>query len=355
MSGTSLDGIDMSILTTNGINIFEFGPNHFTKFSKELNEKLFEALNLNDRISLQNKFINDLNVLFSEEYSASILEFIKNTDVELIGLHGQTIYHDPKNKISIQLGDGQLISNYLNKKLIYNMRKNDLSHNGQGAPIAPIYHKLIMEDLNLCPPSCILNIGGISNITYWDHKDLIGFDTGPGNSIINDLMFKFFNQDYDKDGKTAFRGKILNKLINQIMADNYFKVSYPKSLDRQHFNRYLRNIKKYRAEDIIATFSEFTALSISNSLKLLPHYPKSIIIMGGGSKNLYIRDRLKKHLKCNIIQQNSTKYHPDFIESQLMGFLAVRSINNLPYTFPLTTGVSKPLSGGELCIPKETH
>ena len=168
-------------------------------------------------------------------------------------------------------------------------------------------------------------------------------------------MFKFFNQDYDKDGKIAFKGKILNRLINQVMGDNYFKLSYPKSLDRQYFNHYLENITKYRAEDIIATFSEFTALSISNSLKFLPHYPKSIIIMGGGSKNLYIIDRLKKHLKCKIIQQNSTKYHPDFIESQLIGFLAVRSINNLPYTFPLTTGVSKPLSGGELCIPKETH
>ena len=109
MSGTSLDGIDISILTTNGINIFEFGPNYFTKFSKELKEKLLRAFDSNDKINFQNKFINDLNLLFSKEYAATILKFIKNTEVELIGFHGQTIHHDPKNKISIQLGDGQLI------------------------------------------------------------------------------------------------------------------------------------------------------------------------------------------------------------------------------------------------------
>ena len=355
MSGTSLDGIDISVLTTDGINIFEFGPNYFTKFSKELKEKLFEALNSNNQRNLQNKFINDLNLLFSKEYASTILEFIKNTEVELIGFHGQTIHHDPKNKISRQLGHGQLISNILNKKLIYNFRKNDLLNNGQGAPLAPIYHKYIIEDLNLTLPCCILNIGGVSNITYWDGNNLIGFDTGPGNSLIDDLMLKFYNKNFDEDGKIAFKGKILNELITQILNDSFFKLKYPKSLDRQYFHHYLKNFtEKYKAHDLISTLSEFTAVTISHSLKLLPHYPNNIVVMGGGSKNLYIIERLKKHLKCKIIETKNSKYNPDFVESQLMAFLAVRSINNLPYTFPLTTGVSEPLSGGELCIPKET-
>ena len=229
-------------------------------------------------------------------------------------------------------------------------------HNGQGAPLAPIYHKLIIENSNLNLPSCVLNIGGVSNITYWDGNDLIGFDTGPGNSIIDDLASKFFNKDFDKDGKLGFKGKILNILIDQLLEDDFFKLKYPKSLDRQHFNHYLKNfMEKHKAIDLISTFSEFTALSISNSLKLLPRYPKNIIIVGGGSKNLYIMERLNKHLKCKIVEEKNSKYHPDFIESQLMGLLAVRSINNLPYTFPLTTGVSKPLSGGDLCIPRENH
>ena len=356
MSGTSLDGIDMSILKTNGINIFEFGPNYFTKFSKELYEKLLFTLTLKDELSLHKDFFEDLNLLFSREYAYSILNFIDKTCIELIGFHGQTIYHDPKNQVSIQLGDGKLISNILNKKLIYNFRQNDLFHNGQGAPLAPIYHKLIIEDLSLKLPSCILNIGGISNITYWDGNDLIGFDTGPGNAIINDLMLKLFNKNFDESGEVAYTGKILNKLIDRLLEDDFFKLKYPKSLDRQYFNHYLKNFtEKYKPNDLISTFSEFTALSISNSLKLLPHYPKNIIIMGGGSKNLYIIKRLKKHLKCKIVEEKKSIYHPDFIESQLMGLLAVRSINNLPYTFPLTTGVSKPLSGGELCIPKENH
>jgi len=352
MSGTSLDGIDISIITTNGINIFEFGPNFFINFTIKLKKKLLYFFNSKDNLYLDQNFLNDLNLQFSKEYAYSILKFLKDNDVDLIGFHGQTIKHDPKNKITIQLGDGQLISNILNKNLVCNFRKNDILNNGQGAPLAPIYHKLIIEDLNLNLPSCILNIGGISNITYWDRNNLIGFDTGPGNSLVNDIMLKFFKKDYDKDGEVAFSGKIINNLIHMIIKDDYFKSPYPKSLDRQYFNHYLTNfIDKYKPEDLIATMSEFTALSISNSLKLLPKYPKSIIITGGGSKNLYIMHRLKKYLKCEIIEEYFLKYHPDFIESQLIGFLAVRSMNRIPYTFPLTTGVVNPLSGGDLYKP----
>ena len=209
MSGTSLDGIDISIITTNGINIFDFGPNFFITFTNELKEKLLYFFNSKDELYLDQNFLDDLNLDFSKEYAYSLLKFLKKNDVDLIGFHGQTIKHDPKNKITIQLGDGQLISNILRKKLVCNFRKNDIINNGQGAPLAPVYHKLIIEDLNLDLPSCILNIGGISNITYWDRKNLIGFDTGPGNSLVNDLMLKIFKKDYDKDGEIAFSGKII--------------------------------------------------------------------------------------------------------------------------------------------------
>ena len=356
MSGTSLDGIDISIITTNGVDIFEFGPNYFSKFSKDLAKKLLYILNIKDELHLHKNFIKNLNLTFTKEYAHTILKIIRNLDVDLIGFHGQTIYHDPYKKKSIQLGDGQLISNILNKQVIFNFRKNDLLNNGQGAPLAPIYHKFIIEDLNLDLPSCILNIGGISNITYWDGKDLIGFDTGPGNSLINDLMLKFFNEDFDRNGEVAFSGKILNDLIRKLMKDEYFKINYPKSLDRQHFNHYFKNIPVgYKPEDLVASMTEFTALSISNAIVSLPNYPKEIIITGGGSKNLFIIQKLKKYLKCEIVQLDKSKYHPDFIESQLIGFLAARSINKIPFTYPLTTGVYKPISGGELRIPRETH
>ncbi len=355
MSGTSLDGVDISIIKTDGTKIYSHFKNYYFKYPYNIKSSLNDLLkNIDEnyefkKLDLYSKMITDFHIKIIKKIPE--LKF-----VDLIGFHGQTIYHNPKNKISIQLGDGKLISNILNKKLIYNFRQNDLLHNGQGAPLAPIYHKYIIKDLNLTLPCCILNIGGVSNITYWDGNNLIGFDTGPGNSLIDYLMLKFFNKNFDEDGKIAFKGKILNKLITQILNDVFFKLKYPKSLDKQYFNHYLKNlIEKYKAHDLISTFSEFTAVTISHSLKLLPHYPDNIVVMGGGSKNLYIIERLKKHLKCRIIQKKNSKYNPDFVESQLMAFLAVRSINNLPYTFPLTTGVLKPLSGGELCIPKETH
>ena len=356
MSGTSMDGIDMSILTTNGIKIFEFGHNHFIKFSKELRDDLYKLLRVKDELDLHKNFIKKLDISFSKEYAFSMLDFVNKNQIDLVGFHGQTIFHDPENKKTFQLGNGQLISNILNKKLIYDFRSKDLLNNGQGAPLAPIYHKLIIKCLDLSLPSCILNIGGVSNITYWDGNKLIGFDTGPGNSLIDDLTMKFFNKNYDKNGKFAFSGKIYGHIIDKLIKDPFFTLSYPKSLDRQYFTPYLTKMfKNYDHKSLITTLSEFTAISVSKSLNLLPKYPTNLIITGGGAKNLFIIERLKKHVKCKVCQLNSSNFHPDYVESQLIGFLAARSANNFPYTFPSTTGVSKPTTGGILCKPIKIH
>ena len=215
------------------------------------------------------------------------LDIIKSCD--LVGFHGQTIYHNPRNKISIQLGDPTKLAKLLNKDVIFNFRSDDIESGGQGAPLAPIYHKFILEDCKLELPCCVLNIGGISNLTYWDGHELIGFDTGPGNALMNDYMLKIFNQDFDKNGSLAAKGTPIEKEIKKILKNNFFKIPPPKSLDRKEFEPQYKDLvkKKYPVHDIIATLAEVTIETIADSFKLLPKKIKSILVTGGGYRNLF--------------------------------------------------------------------
>ena len=192
MTGTSMDGIDISLVKTNGIVLKRLNKNFYYKYSSETKKILDDILKTDININLKKKNILD-EFITNEHYLAlKDLDIVQNCD--LIGFHGQTIYHNPKKKVSIQLGDPRKLAKLLNKDVIFNYRSDDIECGGQGAPLAPIYHKFIVESLKLELPCCILNIGGISNITYWDGKELIGFDTGPGNALMDDYMSNVFNQ-----------------------------------------------------------------------------------------------------------------------------------------------------------------
>ena len=352
MSGTSFDGIDLSIIETDGRKIFKCKTNYYFEYPKNITEKLLELSDTDIKSNRRNKLIKKISLKITDFYIQKILLLPEIQNIDLVGFHGQTIYHNPKIKMSIQLGDAELLSKSIKKPVIFNFRKNDLIHGGQGAPLAPIYHKYIIDNLKIKLPACFLNIGGISNITYVEKNKLIAFDTGPGNCLINDLTMLYFNKSYDKNGCIASSGKIKMKIINKILQDSYLKKTYPKSLDRQYFIQFLKNINDFgRPEDLICTISELTAITIAKSLYLLPRSPINILVSGGGAKNKFIMKRLEQHLKCKINLLKSNNFQPDFIESQLIAFLAAKSINNFPYTFPTTTGVIKPLSGGELVIP----
>tara|TARA_B100000242_G_scaffold140499_1_gene99779 strand:- start:171 stop:1280 length:1110 start_codon:yes stop_codon:yes gene_type:complete len=356
MSGTSFDGIDISTIITDGEEILEYGKNFYFKYPPQLITQLLKLTSSEFNIFKNKKLLKEISIKITKFYAKKILSLSDLKKISLIGFHGQTIYHNPIEKMSMQLGDAQLLSNLLNKPVIFDFRKKDLINGGQGAPLAPIYHKYILKELKTSLPSCLLNIGGISNITYVDKKHLIAFDTGPGNSLIDDLVKFYFKKNFDKNGEIAFSGKINIDLINILTQDPYLNLPYPKSLDRQYFNHYIDNLKKsQKAEDLISTITEFTSLTIKNSLKLLPKYPKIIIISGGGAKNKFLIERLEKHIKCSIEILNTANFHPDFIESQLIGFLSVRSLKKLPYTFPSTTGVLEPISGGKLFTPTRNH
>ena len=348
MTGTSMDGIDICLVKTNGIDLKRLNKNFYYEYSSESKKILDDILKKNVNINLKQKTFLDEFITKEHYLALKDLDILQNCD--LVGFHGQTIYHNPKKNISIQLGEPTRLAKLLNKEVIFNFRSNDILSGGQGAPLAPIYHKFIIEDLKLELPCCILNIGGISNLTYWDGNELIGFDTGPGNALMDDYMSKTFNESFDKDGKIAARGIPIEKEIKKMLQHEFFKTPPPKSLDRQEFkSQYNELVKKsYFANDVMATLAEFTIETIVTSIKLLPKRIKSILITGGGYRNVHLMNQLENKLRLKIFNEKQLDINFDFVEAELIAYLSARSIYKLPFTFPSTTGVSKPSSGGDL-------
>ena len=234
--------------------------------------------------------------------------------------------------------------------IVSKYRENDLLAGGQGAPLAPIYHKSLMKKLNLDLPACFVNIGGVSNITYWDGNTLIGFDTGPGNALMDKYMKKYLNLEYDPYGSFASLGKISFNLVKYFMDDEYFTKQHPKSLDNQYFSRFLNNLDfmKLKINDALATLNFITAKTIIDSMEHLPKQPKSLTIMGGGQYNDYLVETISKNSNTKVQKSENLNINAQMIESELIGYLAVRKFYKLPSTFPSTTGAKKPTVCGKL-------
>lgn len=355
MSGTSMDGINLSIVETNGNFLNDLGINKIIPYSKKTRDALYNILKKLPK-SLDNEdLILETSKLVTCDHYQSIKSLLSETNIkpDIIGFHGQTVYHNPDKRISIQIGNPQLLSKLLNIKVVGNFRQKDIENGGQGAPIAPIYHKHIIEKFNLELPCCFLNIGGVSNISYWDGNKLIGFDCGPGNSLMDDYMRYQFNLEYDNSGNLANSGKIIKPIVNKFFKDHFFKKHYPKSLDKLYFNNILDVLKKddFLPQDIMATLSELTVKSIIYSLKLLPKKPENIYIMGGGIYNHNLINSLKRSHFKNFYIIDDIGLNGSMIEANLIAYLAVRKLRNFPSTFPETTGTSKPTCLGELFVP----
>lgn len=343
-----MDGIDISFVQTNGVDLKRFNKNYFYEYSIETKKNLMGFLKEDINFNLKRKkFLDDF--ITNEHYLAlKDLDILKYCD--LIGFHGQTLYHAPGKKISVQLGDPKRLAKMLNKNVVFDFRSNDIALGGQGAPISPIYHKFLIETLNLELPCCFLNIGGVSNLTYWDGKSLIGFDTGPGNALMDDFMSSMLNKNFDEDGIIASLGNPIKEEIKTFLKFDFFKKLPPKSLDREAFLIFYNKItNKYKSvHDIMATLTELTVEAIATGLELLPKKVENIIVTGGGFRNTHLMNRLKDRLKIKFFNEKEIGINFDYIESELIAYLSARSLYKLPFTFPSTTGVFKPSSGGIL-------
>ena len=364
MSGTSMDGIDVSIIKSDGdaqfINILD----EYYEFDTDLRKKLVETRNLvlkEQDLSKYSTELDDLERQFTLFHAFIIKKILSKykEPVDIIGFHGQTIYHNPKIKITKQLGDGKLLSQLIKKTVVYDFRKNDLHNGGQGAPLTPIFHNLLCKNLskNFNDKFSILNIGGISNVTKmiysksYSDVNFEAFDIGPGNCLIDEWIRKNSNKKFDNNGQIGKSGRIDQLILNQAI-DNFNMTSYENSLDIKDFD--INFAKGLSLADGCATITNYTGYLISEGLKFLDmRYDNShnkYLLCGGGRKNSFLIDIINNYIenyssiKLQLI--DDFNYNGDFIESQAFGYLAIRSYLGLPITYPSTTRCIKPLTGG---------
>ena len=361
MSGTSMDGIDVSIIKSDGEVKFNGVLNKYFEYSDDFHKNLLskrDKINNSEDLRIYTKELEVLEKEITLFHAKVINEVIKEIDfnIDIIGFHGQTIFHNADEKISKQLGDGSLLSQLVKKKVVYDFRQNDLRNGGQGAPLAPIFHKLISQKIKIDLPICMLNLGGIANITAIEsdiNSTLVSRDIGPGNCLIDEWMRKKTGKKFDKDGLTAKLGKINIAILNQAL-DNHESLKYKNilSYDPKDFDiNFLRGLS---LEDGASTVTEFTAAVLEDRIvdfiSKLSDKSRKVLVCGGGRKNLTLMETIKKKLSKKHTIENIDSYgiDGDFIESQAFAYLAIRSFLKLPISFPNTTGCKEPSTGGIL-------
>jgi anhydro-N-acetylmuramic acid kinase len=359
MSGTSMDGVDASIIKSNGEDKYEVVFDQFFKYDEEIYKELVDIrnkINSLEDLEVSSIALEDIERKITLFHASACKKIISeySPNIDLIGFHGQTIFHNANEKISKQLGDANLLSRLLKKKVVYNFRENDMHNGGQGAPLAPIFHQLLINQNQIRLPACILNIGGIANITMISSKnfnDLKSYDIGPGNCLLDEWIRKNSEERFDKNGELAQAGKTDEIILKQAI-DNFdnIKNNNKLSFDVKDFD--LNFVRGLSLKDGLSTLTDFTAIivyqSIIDSINLDKDIQLNILICGGGRKNLSlinsIKNKLPSNMKLSLI--DDYKINGDFVESQAFAYLAIRSYLEKPISFPQTTNVEKPCVGG---------
>tara|TARA_B100001093_G_scaffold350007_1_gene334576 strand:+ start:1040 stop:2191 length:1152 start_codon:yes stop_codon:yes gene_type:complete len=368
MSGTSMDGIDVSLIKSDGVNEYINIFDDYYKFDEIFYKKLVNLRNLICNKDDLLKYSNDLNELEKEFtiFHSKIINDISlkyKEEIDIIGFHGQTIFHDPKIGVSKQIGDGNLLSQLTKKSLVYDFRQEDLLNGGQGAPLTPIFHNLLSRILNhernIEYPICFLNIGGISNLTItqkdkeFSNNKFIAFDIGPGNCLIDKWIKRNSDYKFDKNGTIGKSGIIDNLIYNQTIENFEIKL-YDKSLDIKDFD--ISFAKGLSLENGCATITAFTAHLITKGIVYANNINKKAkskyLVCGGGRKNNFLIECIKKNLTIysNIDFEiiDNYNFNGDYIESQAFGYLAIRTLLKLPISFPQSTGCVSPTIGGKI-------
>ncbi|MEZ0260993.1 MAG: anhydro-N-acetylmuramic acid kinase [Alphaproteobacteria bacterium] len=347
MSGTSLDGIDAALITTDGENFIERDGFLTVPYDDTLRQRIRGCLNIPPEcVNSVTDVERDLTIAHAETVKALLRQRgLKPSDVHLIGFHGQTIAHAPEKQFTCQLGDGALLAKLTGIDVVNDFRTADVQSGGQGAPLAPIYHAALSGARE--KPVVFLNIGGVANVTYIGTKgEMIAFDTGPGNALLDDWMLKKTGQRYDEDGKAASRGKVDEKLLGELMSHEFFAAVPPKSIDRNIFVS--QAWKDLSLEDGAATLAAFTVAGVMQALKFMPEKPKAWIVSGGGRLNRSFMLALHDKLHVPVVLIEELGLNGDAIEAEAFAYMAVRSLRGLPISFPHTTGVARPMTGGRL-------
>lgn len=344
MSGTSCDGVDLSYIASDGRNIIKHKGSSFIEYDVAFKKRLQNLLQGNQSLLEIKAVENELTRIHGDLVNNFLEENkIAAQDIDVVGFHGQTILHKPSQGITWQLYNADLLQKITNIQVIANFRNPDIAAGGQGAPLAPIYHFYLMQEKLV--PTLILNIGGISNITYFasqDENSLQAFDICYGNALSDDLVKKHKNIDYDLNGQIAMTGQVDFALAGEILQNQIFHKEPVKSFDRFDFHQIMQPINDLKLEDALASLAYILAKVLKiNIEKFITVKPQRIIICGGGRKNQAIFNEVKKQLEdTEVLTAEDSKLNGDYIESEAFAFLAIRKILNLPISFSKTTGVN---------------
>jgi anhydro-N-acetylmuramic acid kinase len=288
-------------------------------------------------------------------HAEAIEEFLAKNAIDrravaVIGFHGQTALHRPEARLTVQIGDGKALARRLKLAVAYDFRAADVAAGGEGAPLVPVYHRALAENLDVPKPLAIVNIGGVANLTLIvTGRDPVAFDTGPGNAPIDDLVRARTGAAHDVDGRLAAKGRVDEAVVARVLADPFFAKKPPKSLDRAAFASL--PLADLSVEDAAATATAVTAASIARAFDHLPEKPATIVVTGGGARNSTLMSMLRKRLPGRVLRGDNVGWWSDAVEAQAFAYLAVRTLKGLPLTFPTTTGVPRPLTGGVVAKP----
>ncbi len=358
MSGTSMDGVDTALIETDGEGVVRRGPGlarPYTARERGLIEAAVdEARGLNDRHARPQALEAAETMLtraHAEAVEALIAEnAIDRGRIEVVGLHGQTVLHRPQARLTLQLGDGPLLAELLGCEVVYDFRAADVAAGGQGAPFVPAYHRALVQADQLGLPVAVVNIGGVGNVTYIGAQDFLAFDTGPGNGLMDDWAHKHTGQAVDLNGALAAKGRVNEAALERLLAHPFFDLPPPKSLDRSDFT--LDAVMGLGAEEGAATLAAFTAETLARAVRHVPAAPKLWVISGGGARNPTLMRELAQRLPGEVTTADALGWSAEFMEAQAFAYLAVRSLRGLPLSYPGTTGVPNPQTGGvRVCPP----
>jgi anhydro-N-acetylmuramic acid kinase len=345
MSGTSLDGVDAAWLETDGVHVTALGPSLTVPYDPKLRSDLRVILDLAPTLHPDDPRLISAVERLTDYHVQAVRALSRSADI--IGFHGQTILHQPNRGRTWQVGDAAALARKIGVPVVFDFRSADIAAGGQGAPLAPIYHAALAD--RLPKPVTVLNIGGVANVTWIGAGgELIAFDTGPGNGPLDDWSARHTGQAFDRDGLLARSGRIDQGVLHALLSHPFFRLSAPKSLDRLDFTRALEasGANALAVADGAATLAAFTVEAIV--MAAFPEPPRRWLVCGGGRYNPVIMDGLAYRLGVPVQPVETVGWDGDALEAQCFGFLAARVCRGLALSFPSTTGVSSPTTGGQI-------
>ena len=364
MSGTSMDGIDVAVIETDGEEVTHFGPSAIHRYDEDQEAVLRAAMEAAPGLRARDArpgVIAQAEDVVTALHAGAVDKFlaahgIDRSTIDVVGFHGQTILHRPQQRLTIQLGDGAALARAVGIPVVYDFRAADVAAGGQGAPFVPVYHRALARTLERPHPIAVLNLGGVANITFIDGaNDPVACDTGPANALIDDFMRSRHGATRDEEGRAAAGGQVDDGAIARLLEHPFFAQPAPKSLDRNDFREWVAahaGLAEKSTQDGAATLTMLTAASVARVVALLPRAPQSWIAAGGGSHNPTLMRMLAQRLGPAAVETaDQAGWSADALEAQAFAFLAVRSLKGLALTYPTTTGAPRPMTGGVLARP----